>query len=388
MDASTLNIPKELISKTVSFDASTPISEILSAIDKYGIIVVFKGPEYYGVVDNRSIYRYGPTMKSTRISAGKLASVVPTINDSTTIDDVLLGFHKSRVKALPYTSSNRITGVIKRFTVLKILLSLKMLSDIKVNEAMTTPVIAIDSGATLSQAKSAMRANKVNRLVVLQNKRLYGIITNHDLIFSYSKKGERLPEMKNRPYGSYDAQLSAAASKNLVVVDYSKNLADAARSMIENDVSSVIVVRKGAPVGVLTVFDIFGSVLSSRSVGEQKVFVSGIDDDTREYETDIRTALDGFMEKAERMKGARALYISVNIKKMRGRMYEMHARLSIEKQGTVYVHATDYNIERTLNQLLGKLMKEIKRKKERTIAVRKVTSFKKGMDEVRYYEES
>ncbi len=381
MDTTNLNIPKELISKTVSFDGKTPVSEILSAIDKYGAVVINKNSEYFGIIDNRTLYRSGAAAKGTRVNAEKFAIAVPTINDSTSIDEVLVGFHKSRAKALPYMSGSRITGIIKRFTVLKVLLSLKMLSDIKANDAMTTPVIAIDSGATLSQAKAAMRANKVNRLVVLQNGRLFGIITNHDLVFTYTRKGDRLPEMKDKSYGSYDAQLSAVANRNLVLADYSSNLADVARNMVEKDVSSVIATRKGAPVGMITVYDIFGSVISSRSAEEQKILISGIDKETEEYEEDIRNSISAFMDKISRMRGSNPQYISINIRKIRSRLYEMRARLAIENQSTLYVHATDYNVENTLNELLGKMMKEIKRKKEKGMAIRKVTSFKKGMGE-------
>ena len=387
MDTSNLNVPRELISETRSFEARTPVTRVISSIDKYGAVVITKGSRYYGIIDNRSLHRFAVSSSVSRETVSKYSINVPAVDSSTSIDEILLSFQKSRAKALPYFSNEKASGIIKRFTLLKVLLSLKMLSDIKASDAMTSPALAIEADATLSQARSAMRENRVSRLVVLQNGKLYGIITNHDLLLNYARAGERLPEMKGRSYNPSDAQLRSIASRNLIVVDYASGLADAARSMIENDVSSVIVARRGAPVGVITTLDIFESVLSMRHVEEQKIFISGINDDVREYEEDIRNSLSEFMAKAESIKKARALSMTFSVKKVGSRMYEMTSRLSVEKQGTIYAHATDYNMEKTLNQLLAKLMKEIKKKKEISLKARKIETFKKGMDEVEYYED-
>ncbi len=387
MDISNINIPKELISKTRSFEAQTPVTKVISSIDKYGAVVITKNSRYFGIIDNRSLHRFAVNSSVSRETTGKYAVSVPTVESSTSIDDILLSFQKSRAKALPFFSNEMVSGIIKRFTMLKVLLSLKMLSEIKASNAMTSPALAIDASATLSQARSAMRANKVSRLVVLQNGKLYGIITNHDLLLNYSKSGERLPEMKSRPYNPSDAQLRSVANRNLVVVNYADNLDDAARNMIENDVSSVIVVRRGAPVGIITALDIFEGVLTTRHVEEQKIFISGIDEDMREYEEDIRNSLSAFMKKAESIKKARALSMAFTVKKVGSRQYQMTARLLMEEHGTVYVHATNFNIEKTLNQLLDKLMKEIKKRKEISLKARRVESFKKGMDEAENYED-
>ena len=387
MDTSNLNIPRELISETKSFDIQTPVTEIVSSISRYSAVVVTKGPRYYGIVDNRALYRFAENSGIGKDHAGKYALAVPAVESSTSIDEVLLSFHKSRAKALPYLSGGRVSGIIKRSTLLKVLLSLRMLSGMNANDTMTSPVVAVDSNATLAQARSAMRERRISRLVILQGGRLSGIITNHDLMVNYSRKGDRLPEMKNTSYSPSDAQLGSAASRNLITIDYTGSLADAARKMVENSVSSVIVVRRGAPVGIVTILDIFGSVLSARRMEDQRIFLSGLEGDMHEYEADAKESLKDFMKKAEQMLKAKALAVFLNVKKVGNRKYEMRARLSIEGQGTIYVHSTDFNMERTLGKLLATLMKEIKKMKEKRLTVRKVSTFKKGMDEAEYYDE-
>ncbi len=387
MDASNLNIPISLISKTEFFDASTQISNTISSISKYGAVVVNKNGAYYGLIDNRSLYRFGMvSKKGGKETAGKYAAKVPSITDSTSIDEALAGFYKSRAKALPYVSGKRITGVIKRFTMLKILLSLKVL-DVPVSDAMTSPVLAIDANSSISQARATMRDRKVSRLVVLQNERLYGIITNHDLAYTNAKGTDRLPEMSGQSHNFADATLGSISSRDLVVLDYRKSIADAARSMVENGVSSVIITRGGKPAGMLTLFDIFGNVISRRRIDERKIFISGLDASDRDYEDEIKEELKSFMKKTEKLHGASTLYMTLNIKRVGTRMYELHARLTLENKGAIFVHATGYSIERTLADLLRKLEKEARNEKERYMSVRKINTFKKGMDEGGDYED-
>ena len=386
MDTIRLNVPKELISRTEEFDAKTPITRMISSIDKYGAVVVNKARKYYGIIDNRALYRFGSgAAPGNRESAEKFAIRVPIIVDSTPIDDVLLSFYESRTKALPYFSGSRIKGVLKRFTMLKIMLSLEMLGGIQVSEAMTTPALAIDANANLSQAKAAMRERRVNRLVVLQNSRLYGIITNHDLVHKFAARAERLPEMKSTKYAPSNVPLSSVATTTPVSIDYGKNLADAARGMIENNVSSIIVTRSGRPTGIVTVFDIFGSVISRRHIEDHKIFISGLDARALEYEDEIREEMKAFMRKVEKIKDAHALYVTLNIKRVRSNQFEMHARLSIERQGTVNMHASGYTIESTLGALLSKLMKEVRRKKEQYIKIRNTRQFREDIGEDALY---
>ncbi|MCL4389334.1 MAG: CBS domain-containing protein [Candidatus Marsarchaeota archaeon] len=385
MDSSIINIPTELVSKTKFFDAATPISKLLKDIGKHGAVVVTRSGKYHGIIDNRALYRADLMSKSGRTAALKFAQNVPSITDDTSVDDALLYFYKSRAKALPYTKNGRVAGIIKRFTLLKMLLSLGMLNGVPVNETMTSPVIAINADSMISQAKAAMRDNRVSRLVVMQSGKLYGIVTNHDIIHGRSKEEERLPERAAEKRSESDSEVSGIANRNLIIVGHSKDLAAAAREMVENNVSSVVVLRSGNPVGILTIFDIFGGVIARRNVEEWNIFISGIDGRTKEYENDIKETLRAFMARAEALGRAKPLSILLNLK-LSGRRCEMHARLTMEKGGTLNVHATDYTIEKTMDGLLDKLMRELRRKKERNITVSRTKRSKRGMDLVEDYE--
>lgn len=385
MDNPIISIPREFVSETESFDASVPISSILERIDKLGAVVITEGGKYLGIIDNRALYRAGIGAASGKALAVKFSVKTPAITDNTTIEETVLAFYKSRTKALPYFSDGKISGIIKRFTILKALLSLGMLGESKVLDAMTSPVLAIDASASLAQAKAVMRDKKVSRLVVLKDGKLYGIITNHDIVYGHAKGGERLPERKSAYHAKDDAVVGSICNTNLVAADCSKVLADAAREMIENNVSSVIAIKSGKPIGIITVFDIFGDVLSRRNAAEDNIFISGVDEKTKEYEQEIRDELAGFMAKAERMKKVKPASIIVNIKQS-GKRYIMHARLSLEGRGMINAHAEDYMLSKCLGELIYALSTELKRAKEKNITLSREKEFRRGVDEVKVDE--
>lgn len=373
-------IPDELISKAVSFDYNAPITEVIPSLSKHEAVIIKKDGNYYGIIDSRALYRKKPGLKISKTEkAGKFAVRVPKISDSTSIDDVIYYFYRGGVKALPYMKSNHVSGVLGRKTLLKMLLSLGVLNDIKVDDAMSTPVLAISDQASLAQAESAMRENKVNRLVVIDSSNtLQGIITHYDFIKNFTKVGERLPEMKSDRYAPSNVPLSSIMEDNPRTISKGNSVADAVRKFVEDGISSIIVMDNKKPIGVLTVIDVLERLIATRRIEEQHIFISGIDSYTYEFEDEIREQLSALISKAERMSGIKISYISLRIKSMKGKLYELQARVSLNRKGTINMNVTGYIFERTFNELLYKLEDSIKKMKEKYLTLRKVNTLREA----------
>lgn len=372
------NIPSELVSKTVTFDVKTPITQIIPALKTYPSVLLTKGRQYYGVVDARTIYRARPGLTMSKgQSAEKFAVMAPKITSSTSLDDLVYYFYRARVKALPFSSEGRITGVLERNTLLKILLSTDSLKDIKIGEAMTTPVLAISPGSSLSQAKAAMRDHKVNRLVVVDGKHLRGIITNHDIIHKYTKTGQRLPEMKTAVYSPSNVPVSSVMEADPLRIDESKSLVEGVRQLVENKVSSVIVVKRDAPVGILTVTDVLESLMARTKIQDRRVFLSGFDQNTYEYEDQAREELTELIDQLERMSHVKVDYITVRVKSIKSsREYELYARLSLGRKGIISITTTKFLFADAFKDLMKKLKEQVRKEKERTLTVRKVNALR------------
>ena len=85
---------------------------------------------------------------------------------------------------------------------------------------MSTPVMAIDSGANLSQAISVMSQNRIRRLVVLDNGKLSGIITHSDIYSNFARSDSRHPDLTPEPRSLTNVLVRDVAKANPYSVDY------------------------------------------------------------------------------------------------------------------------------------------------------------------------
>ena len=216
-------VPEELLSKASVFDVKTPIYKIMPIIDERGTAVITKGDEFYGIVDFRAMYRSKQSASIKRnATVERYAVRTPKITASTPLDDVISYFYKSQSTAMPYVSRGLVRGVLDRYTLLKMLLSVGYMRGINVQDVMTSPVLAIEADANISQARAAMARNRLNRLVVLDNDKFVGLITNHDIVMRYTKPQERLPEMKTKVYTPTNVPIKSVMESNPATIDYTK----------------------------------------------------------------------------------------------------------------------------------------------------------------------
>ncbi len=361
------SIPKELISKVSVFDSKVPITKVIPAIQKNEAVLINKQGVFYGVIDTRAIYKAGMRLKLSKdMSAERFAVRTPKVMRSTGMNDLISYFYKVQAKALPFVSDGKIIGVIKRSTLLKMMLSLSLIEkSVQVGNIMTSPILAIASDANLSQAKAAMEKNKVKRLVVLDNGKFSGLLTHSDMVIKYASTNERAPEIRKNIYSPSNIPISGIYNKNPAIFNADASIKDAIKLMIERGISSLIIMRHNAPVGILTVSDILEYLISQRGIEENRILLSGFDEKTYQYMGEVRDSVKEFLSKTEKIKGAGINYISIRVRSIKSDQYEIKIRASLKSFGTLQVHETDFLLDRTLAKALEKLKKEVIRLKEK-----------------------
>ncbi len=364
-------IPKEFISDTAFYDYKDQMSDALTKVNKFGAVVVFKDGQYYGVVDDRSIAKQGTIRMPENYPVGKFARSVPILDRSSDIGKAIEVFYNSATKAVPLAENNKIKGILKRTDILKSILSLHILSSYKASDVMSTPVIAIDQETSIEKARYAMKENNVNRLAVMDKGKLFGIITFKGLIESMEIKN-RSPEFS--PKGRAHATVADYSRHDVYTIDQDTNLDQTIRELIKNNTSALLVMRKGKPVGMLTIRDIFETIVKNSNVPRRNIVLSGLDSNTKEYEQDINTSLEAFADKVDKFRDVKIDYIALNVKAIKGeksRQYDLRARIGLVKGGTISMSSSGFNLERTLKVLVDKLYKIIETKNEIIITGRK-----------------
>ncbi len=364
-------LPRELVSSVEFVDYDSSLSDARKALRNSPALIVTKDGDYFGLVDSRVL----TGMKSLKLSGaqkvGKLAVKAPRVSDISSVEDLAYYFFKLRVKSLPYTEGGKITGVVERGTLLKMLLSLHALDEVRVSEVLSAPVLAIDSGASLVQAHNTMSSNRVNRLVVLDSGRFTGLITNSLIHDSYSVSGERLPEMKSKSSNSSNVTVQSVMERNVKTVEPNDTLADAARLMVEDKAFSLVVTRGRNPVGIITISDILESVVAKRWVAQKKVFLSGFDEYTYQYEESVREELKSFMAHIEQMHKLETEYLTMRVRRVNLKGYEMQARISLGKNGVIRVHSDGESFHDAFRELMKRLRTQSVREKDELLTERK-----------------
>lgn len=371
VDIEERRIPKELVSDAGFVDYDSPLSDARKALKKAAALIVTKDGEYYGLVDSRVLTGSKSLKAPGSEKVGKLAVRAPKVSDTSSVEDLAYYFFKLRIKSLPYTEGEKITGVVERGTVLKMLLSMHALDQVKVSEALSSPILAIDSTASLVQAHNTMSTNKVNRLVVLDSGRFTGLITNSLIHDSYSVSGERLPEMKSKSVNSSNINVGGVMERNVKTIDPGSTLADAARMMVEEGAFSLVVTKGRNPVGIITISDILENVVAKRWVAQKRIFLSGFDEYTFQYEESVREELKSFVNYIEQMHKLNAEYLAMRIKRVKLKSYEMQARVSIGRNGMVRVHSEGESFHEAFKELMKRLKTQIIKEKEELLTERK-----------------
>lgn len=355
------SLPDEFISRTGFYDYKTPMVSVLAKLNAYGTVIVTKNKEYYGIVDSRAIAKKGGTNFSGSISVSKFAFRAPLLDKATSIEKAIAHFYNSGSKALPYYDG-RLRGVVKRDVILRAILSMHLLSKYTASEIMASPVIAIDSDASVAAAQSVMKQKRINRLVVMNSRRPSGIVTHRDIFGASARLNTRASKIER--HVSVSRKIGELVEPNVYTISYKDNAESAIREIIERGISSLIVKRNDSIVGILTIHDILKAAAEGSGAEGAEISISGLDAYTREYEEDIRSELSKLEAKINRFHRLKISSISLNVKRQKGRNYELKMRIFMEKRGSVSAHAEGYSLQKVLTDIVSKAYSEIKGRKD------------------------
>ncbi|HLC38099.1 MAG TPA: CBS domain-containing protein [Candidatus Norongarragalinales archaeon] len=115
---------------------------------------------------------------------------------------------------------------------------------IKVGDCMKSRLVTIDEKASVFEAAKKMADNNVGSLLVEKNGRIYGIVTDSDLV----KKCLALKKT--------NCDIAALASKPLVGISADSDLSEAAREMGRRKVRRLVVIKGKSVAGMISSTDI------------------------------------------------------------------------------------------------------------------------------------
>jgi len=121
-----------------------------------------------------------------------------------------------------------------------------------VGRVASTPVATIRPTATLREAAHALAADRVGLLVVLDHRGVLGVLSERDIVTAAAD--------------DLDLDVERVAdhhTQDLVTVEETARIDDAARTMLEAEVRHLAIARRGELTGVVSVRDLVAALLEA-----------------------------------------------------------------------------------------------------------------------------
>lgn len=115
-----------------------------------------------------------------------------------------------------------------------------------VKDVMNPQVVVAKPEATVKEAAKIMSELKIGCLIVIDNAKIAGIVTEGDIISKVIAKG----------MDSEKTTLKEIMTKNVISVELDKNLSEAADIMVENKIKRLPVLDDEKLVGIITATDL------------------------------------------------------------------------------------------------------------------------------------
>jgi len=173
---------------------------------------------------------------------------VAAIKSSSTLKEAISHMNRTGLGGVPVERNGVLIGMITEKRIVNLIS--KSLTGQMVKDHMAKSVIFGTPGETVLDISKTMMRNSFRRIPILQERKLVGIVTSKDLVFTFARKFSRdflelkISKLMNKP----------------ITVSSTATLQEAAKIMVEKDISGLPVVSGDKVVGMITARDLIKAV--------------------------------------------------------------------------------------------------------------------------------
>ena len=133
-----------------------------------------------------------------------------------------------------------------------------------VRDVMTSKPITIDPTTPILDARQQMTDRRIRHLIVTENSRVIGIITDRDIRLNLPSPATSLSVWEIN-YLLARLTVGEVMTRSVIVIDSDRPVAEAARIMVEHKIGALPVVDGGLLVGIVTESDFVRAAAGMRS---------------------------------------------------------------------------------------------------------------------------
>ena len=240
-----------------------PVSRAVGAFRKLDLPLVIvmdnSREKMLGILTERIVLRSTFNIDTTKAKSVALKS--PIIRVDKPVSEAARLMLENNLKALPVEEDGKLVGTISIEDIVQALGD-RFFSRFKVRDVMSRDPITITPETTIGQALVLMRENGISRLPVIQEGKLSGILTIHDIIVKVIQPRERATrgEVVGEKLRTLSHQVKEIMTPVVITASPDEPLSKAIKRMFENDVSCLVVTQDSRVIGIITRADILEPV--------------------------------------------------------------------------------------------------------------------------------
>jgi CBS domain-containing protein len=370
---------KEVFSKRfIKVDKSEKVSSLMGKLLLSGdsTAFIFDKNKFLGITTLRKIIKTRARISNVRIN--KIIWHVPEIYLDDDLVDVATLMYHSGARVLPVVDKGKIIGAVYASRIINKIKDFKELKKLRVRDIRHPTTIIVDERDRIGKAFEIMYEEHINRLPVVFNDKLTGVITLPNIIQRFL----RYPTNKERRHksgvitpGMFDPNErdalalpvdSFATHANLVTVSEKAKLAKVVNLMISNQISDVIVVKGKEPVSIVTVTDLLEAIMNTKRapiVNIQFIGLKKLEKDLDPYTYDYVQKLASFYAEKIAYLIKNINMITVTFKKYgkggKRAKFSVHVRVAAPTTVFTSTKAADWDIARTVHKSFKNVEREI-----------------------------
>jgi CBS domain-containing protein len=349
---------------------NSPLSQCLSLFkqEKPPVLAVLnEKDEYSAVITRRSIIRSKHDPSNTKVKT--LMRSAPKISEETSASEAARLMIESNIRQLPVFSGEKLTGFVTDEDIIHGVVLVKWGSK-KIKEIMSEKPVVLEEDESVGAALSLFREHAVSHLPIVKNGKLTGLLSIHDVIENIYQPKERQThgEIVGEKVPVLSVPVKGIMSQPVITVLPTNRLRYAAEKMHSLNISSLVVVKRKRPVGILTKLD-FLEPIAQIEKPHRRLSVQfsindlGVDQKQRRF---IMNDFESFAKKYGKTveSGTLFVYLKSHGSNLKGDQL-VHCRLQFRTvKGSFFSSGEGWGVEQTFNLALDRLEEQILKNKE------------------------
>lgn len=269
----------ELLSPARSFSPTDTISRIIGYLrDSNAYEAFVEENESTAVATMRDMLG---VQDITRAKVSKLMHRIPRLNSNNTVEEAATLMFEHRMRSLPIYERKKLAGQITAQSILRRAMDTDI--KLKVSRIMTPNPACVESGDSVSKARSIMIRRRIDQLPVLKGGKLSGIISSSSILFNLLPPPDKMMAGDWRQ-ARLDVPVENFSSMNSVTNEASDSVNDTFQNMERNSSTYSIILNLGEVQGIATHRDFMRLLAQPKSRSETPMYIIGLPEEPFEAE--------------------------------------------------------------------------------------------------------